>query len=46
LQFGRGAARKGELGDAPAGFCFDIFQFPFRFNPGTNEGNVENGFDK
>jgi hypothetical protein len=24
-------------------FCFDIFQFPFRFNPGTKEGNVEMG---
>jgi hypothetical protein len=22
---------------------FDIFQFPFRFNPGTNGGNVEMG---
>jgi hypothetical protein len=22
---------------------FDIFQFPFRFNPGTNRGTVENG---
>jgi hypothetical protein len=22
---------------------FDIFQFPFRFNPGTNRGNVEMG---
>jgi hypothetical protein len=22
-------------------FCFDIFQFPFWFNPGTNRGNVE-----
>jgi hypothetical protein len=24
-------------------FRFDIFQFPFRFNPGTNGGNVEMG---
>jgi hypothetical protein len=26
-------------------FHFDIFQFPFRFNLGTNRGNVEMGFD-
>ncbi len=22
-------------------FRFDIFQFPFQFNPGTNRGNVD-----
>jgi hypothetical protein len=24
---------------------FDIFQFPFQFNPGTKEGNVETSVD-
>ena len=36
---GRGATASG----VPLGSRFDIFQFPFRFNPGTNGGNVEMG---
>jgi hypothetical protein len=33
----------GRDSPAPHDFHFDIFQFPFRFNPGTNGGNVEMG---
>jgi hypothetical protein len=40
------AACRPVIGTAPLDFHFDIFQFPFRFNPGTNRGNVEIGFDK
>ncbi len=37
----RGAGRTTILGEANSGF--DNFQLPFRFNPGTNWGNVEMG---
>src|ERR1700733_9622874 len=30
-------------GGKPFNSCFDIFEFSFRFNPGTNGGNVEMG---
>jgi hypothetical protein len=32
--------------DALLSSRFDIFQFPFQFNPGTNGGNVEMGLIK
>jgi hypothetical protein len=45
--FGRRGGRTGRVGSACSGsrFCFDIFHFPFRFNPRTKGGNVETSVD-